>query len=61
MPTPIDSLSPKSSDAQIRDAISACIAIEIDTGRAQSQDQAIGMCFDMARRKTGKKISRGGE
>jgi hypothetical protein len=59
MPTPIDSLSPKSSDAQIRDAISACIAIETDKGHPQ--DQAIDMCFDMARRKTGKKISRGGE
>jgi len=61
MPTPVDKLTPKSSDKQIAEAISACIAIEMDTGRAQSQDQAIAMCFDMARRKTGKKISRGGE
>jgi len=52
MPIPeIESLQGKSKDAQVKAAISACIAQEIKNGR--SRDQAVAMCYQMARDRTG--------
>lgn len=55
MPIPaIDKLSKDSSDAQVKAAISDCIATEIRGGR--ERDQAVAMCYSMAREKTGKEL-----
>jgi len=54
MPTAVDKLTEKSSGDQIRAAISQCIATEIRGGR--EQDQAVAMCYSMARDKTGKAL-----
>jgi hypothetical protein len=52
MPIPeIEALSKESGAAQVKAAISACIAQEVRTGRPQ--DQAVAMCSQMARDKTG--------
>lgn len=52
MPIPeIESLQGNSVDAQVKAAISACIAQEMRNGR--DRDQAIAMCYEMARRKMG--------
>lgn len=51
-PTPVDKLDKSSSDAQIKAAISDCIQMEMNNGRPQ--DQAIAMCSEMMRGKTGK-------
>lgn len=51
MPTAVDNLSKDSSDEQIQKAISQCIESEVNAGR--DQDQAIAMCHEMARDKTG--------
>jgi hypothetical protein len=56
MPTAVDKLNRDSSDAQIKAAISDCIATEIHAGREQSQ--AIAMCHSMARDKTGKELGK---
>lgn len=56
MPTPVDNLSKKSSDKAIDAAISACIRIERRSGR--EQNQAVKMCYEMARKKTGKGLGR---
>ncbi len=54
MPHPeIERLSRDSSKGQISAAVSACIATEVRAGR--EQDQAIAMCSEMARGKTGGK------
>ena len=56
MPIPeIEKLTKDSSDAQTQAAISACIAAEINAGR--DQDQAVAMCHEMARGKTGKGLA----
>ena len=54
MPTQVDSLTSDSSDEQVDEAISSCIASEVRRGRAQ--DQAVAMCHSMAREKTGKEL-----
>ena len=54
MPTAVDKLTKESSGNQIRAAISECIATEIRGGR--EQDQAVAMCYSMARGKTGKAL-----
>uniref|UniRef100_A0A6M3LDL2 Uncharacterized protein n=1 Tax=viral metagenome TaxID=1070528 RepID=A0A6M3LDL2_9ZZZZ len=54
MPTQVDTLRKESSPAKVRAAISACIATEIKNGR--ERDQAIAICYSMARKKTGKAI-----
>ena len=55
MPIPeIEALERSSSEAQIQASISACIATEIRAGR--DKDQAIAMCYSMAREKTGKEL-----
>ena len=52
MPTPVDNLSKDSSADSIRSAVNKCIDQEIDNGR--ERDQAVAMCYEMARGKTGK-------
>jgi len=57
MPTPeIEALGKDSKDAQVKAAVSACIAAEMQAGR--EQDQAIAMCYSMAREKTGKELGK---
>jgi hypothetical protein len=52
MPVPeIEALSSNSGDAQVKAAISACIAQEVRAGR--EQQQAIAMCYSMAKERTG--------
>lgn len=51
----IDRLRSDSSDAQVKAAISSCIATEVNNGR--DQDQAVAMCYQMVRDKTGKELS----
>lgn len=54
MPVPeIDRLEKVSSKEQVNAAISACIAQEVRGGR--EQEQAVAMCHEMARGKTGGK------
>ena len=51
MPTEVDKLGGQSKKGQISAAISDCIAAEVRAGTPQ--DQAIAMCSEMARKKTG--------
>ena len=51
MPTEVDRLDKSSGDAQVKAAISACIATEVHAGR--DQEQAVAMCSEMARKRTG--------
>ncbi len=53
MPTSVDRLTEGSVDAQVDAAISDCIATEVNAGTPQ--DQAIAMCHQMVRDKTGRK------
>ena len=48
----IDKLAPGAEEAQIKAALSSCIAEEIRAGR--DPEQAKAMCQDMVARKTGK-------
>ena len=50
----IERLSKDSSDAQVKAAISSCIATEVNAGTPQ--DQAVAMCYSMVREKTGKAL-----
>lgn len=54
MPTAVDKLTKDSKPAQIQAAISDCIATEVRGGR--EQEQAVAMCHEMAREKTGKEL-----
>ncbi len=54
MPTAVDELTKDSSDEAVDEAISACIASEVRGGR--EQNQAVAMCHEMARDKTGKAL-----
>lgn len=51
MPTAVDKLTRDSSKEQVQAAVSDCIAAEIKAGR--DRDQAVAMCHEMARKKTG--------
>ena len=51
----IERLSSGSEDQQVKAAISSCIATEVRAGR--SQEEAAGMCYGMARDKTGKALA----
>ena len=51
MPSAVDDLRPESKKGQVSAAISDCIAAEVRAGTPQ--DQAIAMCSEMARKKTG--------
>ncbi len=55
MPTAVDRLSSASEDQQVKAAISDCIATEVKAGTPQ--EQAIAMCNQMARGKTGKELA----
>jgi len=59
MPTAVDRLEKGSNDAQTKAAISDCIATEMHNGKPQ--EQAIAMCHEMARNKTGKELAKGGK
>jgi len=50
-PTAVDNLEPGSKEGQVKAAISDCIATEIRNGK--SQEQAVAMCMEMSRKKTG--------
>ena len=52
MPTAVDNLTKDSSADAIKSAVNSCIDTEIENGR--ERDQAVAMCYNMARRKTGK-------
>ncbi len=56
MPTLAERLSPNSSDAQVKAAISDSIAQLINEGR--SQEQAIAIATEQARKATGKELGR---
>ena len=56
MPTAVDKLTKDSKQAQIDAAISDCIATEVKAGR--KQNQAVAMCYSMAREKTGKSLGK---
>ena len=59
MPVPeIESLDPSSQETQVKAAISACIATEIRAGRPRNQ--AIAMCHEMMRKRTGGEAPPGG-
>ena len=51
MPTAIDRLEPGADEGQMKAAISDCIATEVRAGK--SQEQAVAMCMEMVRKKTG--------
>ena len=51
MPTAIDSLERGAGEGQIKAAVSNCIAAEVRNGK--SQEQAVAMCMEMVRKKTG--------
>ena len=52
MPQPeMEALSKDSTKGQKSAAISACVQIEMHNGK--TQDEALGMCYGMAREKTG--------
>ena len=56
MPIPeIEGLSGASEDQRIKAAISSCIATEVKAGTPQ--EQAVAMCNQMARGKTGKELA----
>lgn len=57
MPLPVDRLTPDSSIADIREAISQSIAQCIREGREQKQCAAIS--YSIARDKTGKELGEG--
>lgn len=58
MPTAVDKLTKGSSEDAIQKAISSCISTEIKSGR--ERDQAVAMCYNMARERTGKTLGRKG-
>ncbi len=58
-PTAVDRLTPESEDAQVKSAVSDCIAYHIRT-EGLTQEQAAGKCFGMAREKTKKELAPAG-
>jgi hypothetical protein len=52
MPTAVDKLTKDSSADAIKEAVNSCIATEIRGGRERKQ--AVAMCYNMARKKTGR-------
>jgi len=51
----VDRLSKEAGDAQVKAALSSCIATEIRAGR--DPDQARATCYSMIREKTGKELA----
>jgi len=58
MPTLAEKLTPNSSDAQIKAAISNSIQELMNAGR--EQDQATAIAFEQARKATGKELAQQG-
>lgn len=58
MPTMAQNLTPDSSEAQIKAAISAAIAQLVREGTPQ--DQAVAIAYEQARKSTGKELGMGG-
>jgi 16S rRNA C1402 N4-methylase RsmH len=58
MPLQVDSLSPDSADDVIQNAISESVAACISEGG--ERDQCVAMAHDIAKRKTGRNLGRGG-
>jgi hypothetical protein len=54
MPLPVDNLRFGSSEEEIERAISESISICVEEGK--SQEQCVGMAYNIARRKTGKEL-----
>jgi len=52
MPTAVDNLTKESSDDAVLEAVQSCIKTEIDNG--EEPERASAMCYNMARKKTGK-------
>jgi hypothetical protein len=52
MPLPAESLTPRSSDEEIKAAIAESIALCIEEGK--EQDQCVAIAYSMAREATGK-------
>ena len=55
----IKRLTKQSSDAQVKAAISECVAAEVHGG--MEQKQAVAACYSMARKQTGKELGKGGK
>ncbi len=55
MPTSVDKLSSDSKDPQLKAALSDCIATEVNRGTPQ--DQAVAMCMEQARKRTGRELA----
>ncbi len=55
----MEKLTKESGEAQVKAALSACIAQEIRAGR--EENQAVAMCHQMVRDKTGKALAPEGE
>lgn len=55
MPLPVDKLTAKSNPAEIQEAISASIKQCMDEG-GKSQKECAGMCYGIAREKSGKEL-----
>lgn len=51
----IEGLQHNSEEAQVKAAISACIAEEMRRGRSRAQ--AVAMCYAMAKEKTGEELA----
>lgn len=58
MPTLAEKLTPNSSDAQIKAAISNSIQELMQTGR--KQEQAVAIAFEQAKKATGKELAQQG-
>jgi len=58
MPTEVDKLVTDSSSAQVKAAVSDCIATEIRAGR--DHEQAVAMCMEISRKKAGGRPPEGG-
>ena len=56
MPTPVDSLTSKSTDKEINSAVGACIKIEKEKHPDWSSDKRVAVCFAMAEKKVGRKL-----
>mgnify|MGYP001597488200 CR=1 FL=1 len=57
MPEAIKKLTNQSSDAQVKAAISSCMAYTMKE-EGMTQEQAAGKCYGMAREKTGKALEK---
>lgn len=58
MPTRAEQLQPTSTPEEIRGAISACVSQVLGEKPGMEQEQAVAMCYAMARKATGKSLLR---